>query len=136
MNFSFKDYFMNLSNTLVADKMLNIIHLICQISVIWFLFLLFLREMWWYFMDISDWILILICIPVYSILIRLVFEFIGSIFAIKRNSDIIANSFEWMLDCDCWECCEECCDDCDCECWKCECCHECEHKEKQPKKNK
>lgn len=83
-NFNLKDYCFNLFDTMVANKLLWILHFITQVFFIAIMLIAVLKSL--IFWDIAEGIIMLICVPIASVFIRLWFEFLGVMFSINNNA--------------------------------------------------
>ena len=83
-NFNLKDYCFNLFDTMVANKLLWILHVITQVFFIAIMLIAVLKSL--VFWDIAEGLIMLIFIPVVSVFIRLWYEFLGVMFSINNNT--------------------------------------------------
>ena len=83
-NFNLKDYCFNLFDTMVANKLLWILHVITQVFFIAVMLIAILKS--FVFWDVTEWLVMLIFLPVVSVFIRLWFEFLGVMFSINNNT--------------------------------------------------
>ena len=104
--FSFKSYAFNLKDTMVADKLLGIFHVIVQVlTALSLLISGFAAFQWGFFHGLGTLILMIVLIPIASVLVRFWFEMIAVLFSINGNLFDIKK-----------EMCGACtCEDCDCE---------------------
>ena len=83
-NFKLKDYCFNLFDTMVANKLLWILHVITQVFFIVIMIIAILKSfVYW---SVAEWLIMLIFIPIVSVFIRLWFEFLGVMFSINNNT--------------------------------------------------
>lgn len=83
-NFKLKDYCFNLFDTMVANKLLWILHVITQVFFIAIMVIAILKSfVYW---SAAEWLIMLIFIPIVSVFIRLWFEFLGVMFSINNNT--------------------------------------------------
>ena len=83
-NFNLKDYCFNLFDTMVANKLLWILHVITQVFFIAIMLIAVLKSL--VFWDIAEGLIMLIFVPVVSVFIRLWYEFLGVMFSINNNT--------------------------------------------------
>ncbi len=88
--FNLKDYCFNLFDTMVANKLLWVLHVISQVFFIAIMLIAILKS--FVFWDVAEWLVMLIFIPVVSVFIRLWFEFLGVMFSINNNTKEIKES--------------------------------------------
>ena len=85
-NFSFKNYLFNLKETLVASKLLGILHILTQVvTAISMLCSGFVAFRGGFFAGLGTLILMIILIPVVSVFVRFWFEMIAVLFSINDN---------------------------------------------------
>ena len=89
-NFNLKDYCFNLFDTMVANKLLWVLHVITQVFFIAIMLIAILKS--FVFWDVAEGLVMLIFIPVVSVFIRLWFEFLGVMFSINNNTKEIKES--------------------------------------------
>ena len=83
-NFNLKDYCFNLFDTMVANKLLWILHVIKQVFFIAVMLIAILKS--FVFGNVAEWLVMLIFLPVVSVFIRLWFEFLWVMFSINNNT--------------------------------------------------
>lgn len=83
-NFNLKDYCFNLFDTMVANKLLWVLHVITQVLIVACMLIAVLKCL--VFWDIAEWLIMLIFVPIVSVFIRLWFEFFGVMFSINNNT--------------------------------------------------
>lgn len=88
--FNLKDYCFNLFDTMVANKLLWVLHVITQVFFIAIMLIAILKS--FVFWDVAEGLVMLIFIPVVSVFIRLWFEFLGVMFSINNNTKEIKES--------------------------------------------
>lgn len=88
--FNLKDYCFNLFDTMVANKLLWVLHVITQVFFIAIMLIAILKS--FVFWDVAEGLIMLIFIPVVSVFIRLWFEFLGVMFSINNNTKEIKES--------------------------------------------
>ena len=89
-NFNLKDYCFNLFDTMVANKLLWVLHVITQVFFIAIMLIAILKS--FVFWNVAEGLVMLIFIPVVSVFIRLWFEFLGVMFSINNNTKKIKES--------------------------------------------
>ena len=89
-NFNLKDYCFNLFDTMVANKLLWVLHVITQVFFIAIMLIAILKS--FVFWNVAEGLVMLIFIPVVSVFIRLRFEFLGVMFSINNNTKEIKES--------------------------------------------
>lgn len=111
--FSFGNYLFKLKNTIVANRLLGILHVIAQICVVVSMlitgFSAFSAGFW---AGLGMLLLMIILIPVVSIFVRFWFEMISVLFSINGNIQDIKKGIFGIGGCECGEDCD--CEDCDC----------------------
>ena len=88
--FNLKDYCFNLFDTMVANKLLWVLHVITQVFFIAIMLIAILKS--FVFWNVAEGLVMLIFIPVVSVFIRLWFEFLGVMFSINNNTKEIKES--------------------------------------------
>ena len=91
-NFNLKDYCFNIFDTMVANKLLWILHVITQAFIIVVMLIAVLKSL--VFGDVAEGLIMLVFIPVVSVFIRLWFEFLGVMFSINNNTKEIKESLK------------------------------------------
>ncbi len=89
-NFNLKDYCFNLFDTMVANKLLWVLHVITQVLIVACMLIAVLKCL--VFWDVAEWLIMLIFVPIVSVFIRLWFEFLGVMFSINNNTKEIKES--------------------------------------------
>ena len=82
--FNLKDYCFNLFDTMVANKLLWILHVITQVFFIAIMLIAVLKSL--VFWNVAEGLIMLIFIPVVSVFIRLWYEFLWVMFSINNNT--------------------------------------------------
>ena len=89
-NFNLKDYCFNIFDTMVANKLLWLLHVITQVFFIVVMLIAVLKSL--VFWDVAEGLIMLVFIPIMSVFIRLWFEFLGVMFSINNNTKEIKES--------------------------------------------
>lgn len=83
-NFNLKGYCFNIFDTMVANKLLWILHVITQVFFIVIMLIAVLKS--FVFWSVAEGLIMLVFIPVVSVFIRLWYEFLWVMFSINNNA--------------------------------------------------